>query len=149
MWYLIIPYIVFVVSGIFLYQIDVLNDAIGLVVWILLMPLWIGLLGMGADELIKKSDLSMSFFPIKNHTKIGVASIILPITAIVIIIFRQIIPDIFKNHVIGSTIYNVLIMLGIFSIFLGLIAVFGKNKDKYGLIGIVLAMIVSLLKAIP
>ncbi|MBN2066035.1 MAG: hypothetical protein JW771_04410 [Candidatus Thermoplasmatota archaeon] len=144
-WYLIIPFTAFAISGIFLYQIGMLSDIIGLLAWILIMPLWIGLLGLGADELIRKSDLSIPFFPIKNHTKAGVASVVLPITAIVIIIFRQIIPDIFKNNVAGSTIYNTLIALGTLSIFLGLIAVLGKNKDKYGLIGIILAITVSLL----
>ena len=148
-WYVVLPFVTFTISGIFLYLMDLLiHDIIGLVAWIIIMPLWIGLLGMGADEAIKKVDFKMSLFTIKKHSKIGITSVILPIIAIIIIILKKIIPEIFENNIFGSMIYDSLIIVGISSIFLGLIAILGKNKDTYGLIGISLAIIVSLMNAI-
>lgn len=80
-----------------------------------------------------------------GHTALGKASLILAIIPIIcfIVIFGHFFSGIGYNNVLGFATRILLLLcffLPIIAIILGVIAYFGKNKDKYGLIGFVLGI---------
>ena len=148
LWYLILPFISCFVIGIILFQIGFVNDIFGIIALIIILPLWIGLLGMGADELVQKTTKNKTFFPIGKPSFIGIISVILPIIALVIIVIKIIMPDFFKTITTRSMISDIVSSLITISIILGLISVLGKHKDKYGFFGIILAILTLLFNSI-
>ena len=120
------------------------RNVLTLIPYIILMTVLIGIYGYAFDDAIRKSNREISLLDIKNHSSIGILSIILPIVAILSILIRIIFLNIFESDSLVFFVINMPIIFGRISFFIGLIAVLGKNKDFYGIIGIFLSFFVSI-----
>ena len=88
LWYIIIPFIASTIFGIIFFMMSSERNVLTLIPYIILMTILISIYGYAFDDAIRKSNREISLLDIKNHSSIGIFSIILPIVAILSILIR-------------------------------------------------------------